>query len=133
MAVVGAPGGGRRGRAAGSAAVIPRLGVTAAVISGLGALAAVIPGLGVAAAVIPGLGALAAVISGLGVAAAVVPGLGVMAAVVNGAGARRDLDRDALCERRIARQSDDAGHGCGCRHRRGDQYFLHNSFILNQI
>ena len=65
LAVAGAPGGGRRAWAAGSAAVIP----------GLGVLAAVVPRLGVAAAVIPRLGVLAAVVRRLGVAAAVIPGL----------------------------------------------------------
>ena len=100
---------GQRARAACSAAVIPRLGV--------------------AAVVIPRFGALAAVIAGLGVVAAVIPGLDVMAAVVNGASARRDVDGDALCERRIARQADDAGHGCDCRHRGGDQQFLHGFFL----
>src|SRR5215471_13366382 len=129
MAVVGAPGGGRRGWAAGSAAVIPRLGVTAAVISGLSVTAAVISGLGALAAVISGLGVAAVVISGLGALAAVISGLGVAAVVVNGAGAHRDLDRDALRERRIAHQAGDARHGCDCRHRGGDQQFLHGFFL----
>jgi hypothetical protein len=109
LAVAGAPGGGRRAWAAGSAAVIPGLGALAAVIAGLGVLAAVIPG--------------------LGVAALVVPGLGVAAVIVKGARARRDLDRNALRKRRIAHQAGDAGHGCYCRHRRGDQQLLHGFFL----
>jgi hypothetical protein len=119
LAVAGALGGGRRAWAAGSAAVIPGLGVLAAVIAGLGVLAAVIPGIGVLAAVIPG----------IGVAALVVPGLGVAAVIVKGARARRDLDRNALRKRRIAHQAGDAGHGCYCRHRRGDQQLLHGFFL----
>jgi len=119
LAVAGARGGGRRAWAAGSAAVIPRLGAPAAVI----------PRLGAPAAVIPRLGTLASVIPGLGVAPVVIARLGVAAVVVKGAGARRDLDRDALRERRIAHQAGDAGHGCDCRHRRGDQQFLHGFFL----
>jgi hypothetical protein len=139
LAVAGARGGGRRAWAAGSAAVTPRLGAPAAVIPRLGAPAAVIPRLGAPAAVIPRLGTLASVIPGLGLYTAVIPGLGVApvviarlgvaAVVVKGAGARRDLDRDALRERRIAHQAGDAGHGCDCRHRRGDQQFLHGFFL----
>src|SRR5262249_59970301 len=100
-----------------------------AVAPGLGGLAAVIPGLGGLAAVIPRLGALAAVVPGLGALAAVVPELDVMAVVVNGLGTRRDLDRDALRERRIAHQAGDAGHGRDSSHRRGDQQFLHGFFL----
>jgi len=129
LAVAGARGGGRRAWAAGSAAVIPRLGAPAAVIPRLGAPAAVIPRLGTLASVIPGLGLHPAVIPGLGVAPVVIARLGVAAVVVKGAGARRDLDRDALRERRIAHQAGDAGHGCDCRHRRGDQQFLHGFFL----
>jgi hypothetical protein len=97
--------------------VIPRLGVLTTVISRLGVLTAVVPGLGVPATVVPGLGMLAAV----------VPGLGVLAVVVNDLGARRDLDRDALRERRVAHQAGDAGHGRGGDHRSGYQQFLHAS------
>ena len=93
----------------------------AAVVPGLGVPAAVVPGLGVLAVVVPGLGRHPAVVRGLGVAAAVVPGLGVVALVIDGPGARRDLDRDALRERRIAYQAGDAGHACDGGRRRSDQ------------
>jgi hypothetical protein len=91
--------------------------------------ATVIPGLGLHPAVITGLGALAAVLPRLGVLAAAIPEHGVAAVVVNGPGARRDLDRDALRERRIAHQAGDTGHGCDCSHRRGDQQLLHGFFL----
>jgi hypothetical protein len=99
------------------------------VIPGLGVTPAVIPGLSLLATVISGLGALATVISGLGVTPAVIPGLGLAAVVVEGAGACRNLDRNALRERRIAHQAGDGGHGCDGHHRRGDQQFLHGFFL----
>jgi hypothetical protein len=97
--------------------VIPRLGVLTAVVPGLGVLATVIPGLGVPATVIPRLGVLTVV----------TPRLGVLAVVVNDLGGPRDLDRDALRERRVAHQAGDAGHGRGSDHRSGYQQFLHAS------